>query len=134
MDSKKSRLNIDVDALADRKIKRRKKRDLNETVHYEINGKKLPIFTPEFLEENRIVEGELRKVRKVNNDFEEHNSVLLKYIESLRSECNQVCDELKFLENNRQALSASLKALREQARLELGLDVSVTSTCNNNSH
>jgi hypothetical protein len=123
MDSKKNRLNIDVDALAERKIKRRKKRDLNETVYYEINNKKVPVFTQEFLEENRIVDAELRKLRKVNNDFEEHNSVLIKYIENLHSACDQVCDELKDLEGFKESLVTHLEQLRTQAKQEYNLDL-----------
>lgn len=123
MDSKKNRLNIDVDALAERKIKRRKKRDLNEPVFYEINDKKVPIFTQEFLEENRIIEGELRKLRKVNNDFEEHNSVLIKYIENLHSACDQVCDELKDLESFKKSLTSHLDQLRTLAKQDYNLDL-----------
>uniref|UniRef100_A0A6G1SJW7 SWI/SNF-related matrix-associated actin-dependent regulator of chromatin subfamily E member 1-related n=1 Tax=Aceria tosichella TaxID=561515 RepID=A0A6G1SJW7_9ACAR len=123
MDSKKNRLNIDVDALADRKVKRRKKRDLNETVFYEINDKKVPVFTQDFLEQNRIVEGELRKLRKVNNDFEEHNSVLIKYIENLHSACDQVCDELKDLEGLKGSLKLHLDQLKTQAKQDYNLDL-----------
>lgn len=124
MDGKRRRLNIDVDALAERKIKRRKKRDLNEPVFYEINDKKVSVFTQEFLEENRVVDGELRKLRKVNNDYEEHNSVLLKYIENLHTACDQVCDELKDLNSVKESLMTQLDQLRTQAKQEYNLDLS----------
>jgi DNA-binding Lrp family transcriptional regulator len=123
MDLKKKRLNIDVEALAERKIKRRKKRDLNETVYYEINDKKVPIFTQEFLEENRIVEGELRKLRKVNNDFEEHNSVLMKYIDNLHSAYEQICDELEDLKGVKESLTTHLDQLKVQAKQDYNLDL-----------
>lgn len=121
---KRGILNIDVDNLANRRVKKRKKRDLNETIYYEINGKKVPVFTPEFLEENRINDGELRKLRKLNNDYEEHNSVLIKYIESLNLACDQVCDELKDLTKFRDSFSAQLNLLKieikEKHKISLG--------------
>lgn len=123
---KRSRLNIDVDDLANRRVKRRKKRDLNETIYYEINGKKVPIFTPEFLEENRIIEGELRKLRKLNNDYEEHNSVLIRYIESLNEACDQVCDELKELTQFKDSFSAQLNLLKTEVKEKYGLSLEDT--------
>lgn len=101
-----------MDDLVNKRVKKRNKRDLNETVFYEINDKRVPVFTPEFLEENRIIEGELRKLRKVNNDFEEHNSVLINYIESLTSACDQARDEMRDLEGFREALSREFESLK----------------------
>lgn len=109
---KKSRININVDDLVNKRVKKRNKRDLNETVFYEINDKRVPVFTAEFLEENRIIEGELRKLRKVNNDFEEHNSVLINYIESLTSACDQARDEMRDLEGFKEALSREFEFLK----------------------
>lgn len=113
---KRSRLKIDVEQLANRSVKRRKKRDLNETIYYEINDKKVPIFTPEFLEENRIIEGELRKLRKLNNDFEEHNSVLIKYIDSLNVSCDQISDELKELKDFKDSFVTQLTMLKAEIK------------------
>lgn len=110
----KNRLNIDVNNLANKRIKKRKKRDLNETIFYEINDKKVPIFTPEFLEENKLIEAELRRLRKLNNDFEEHNSVLIKYIDSLNTACDLVCEELKELTEFRDAFSEQLNLLESE--------------------
>lgn len=121
MEGQKNRLNINVDELANRRVKRRKKRDLNETVFYEINDKKVPVFTPEFLEENRIIEGELRKLRKLNNDFEEHNSVLIKYIENLNTACDQICEELEELSEFRDAFSSQLALLKSDVKEKYGI-------------
>lgn len=107
-----SRIKINVDELVNKRLKKRKKRDLNETVFYEINDKKVSVFTPEFLEENRLIEGELRKLRRENNDFEEHNSVLINYIESLTSACDQARDELQDLEGIKTTLSRELDRLQ----------------------
>lgn len=120
---KRNRLKIDVDNLAHRAVKKRKKRDLNETIFYEINGKKVPVFTPEFLEENRIVETELRQLRKLNNDFEEHNSVLIKYIESLSTSCDQISDELKELNEFREAFTTQLDQLKADIKANHGLSL-----------
>lgn len=123
---KRSRLNIDVDDLANKRVKRRKKRDLNETIYYEINGKKVPVFTPEFLEENRIIEGELRKLRKLNNDYDEHNSVLIKYIENLNRDCDQVYDEFKELTEFKESFSAQLSLLKTEVKEKHGLSLEDT--------
>lgn len=113
---RRNRLKLDVEDLANRRVKKRKKRDLNETIYYEINGKKVPVYTPEFLEENRIFDGELRKLRKLNNDYEEHNSVLIKYIDSLNTACDQICDELKELTNFRDSFSSQLDLLKSEIK------------------
>lgn len=113
---KRNRLKIDVEDLANRRVKKRKKRDLNETIFCEINGKKVSVFTPEFLEENKIFDGELRKLRKLNNDFEEHNSVLIKYIDSLKVACDQICDELKELTEFKDSFSSQLTLLKVEIK------------------
>lgn len=118
---KKNRLNIDVDNLANRRVKKRKKRDLNEPIYHEINGKKVSVFTPEFLEENRIIEGELRKLRKINNDFDEHNSVLIKYIDSLNASCDQTSEELEEISQLRDSLTIQLDLLETEIKNKYGL-------------
>lgn len=120
---KRNRLKIDVDGLANRAVKRRKKRDLNETIFYEINGKKVPVFTPEFLEENRLIETELRQLRKLNNDYEEHNSVLIKYIESLTTSCDQISDELKELNEFKDSFATQLDQLKAEVKDKFGLSL-----------
>lgn len=112
----RNRLKIDVDGLANKRVKRRKKRDLNETIFCEINGKKVPVFTPEFLEENKIIDGELRKLRKLNNDYEEHNSVLVNYIDNLKVSCDQVCNELNELTDFKNSFSSQLTSLKTEIK------------------
>lgn len=122
---KRNRLKIDVDSLANKNVKRRKKRNLNETIFYEINGKNVPVFTPEFLEENRIVETELRQLRKLNNDFEEHNSVLVNYIQSLSTSCDQISNELTDLNEFRDSLRTQLAQLKAEVKGKYGLSLKV---------
>lgn len=118
----RNRLRIDVDNLAKRpNPRRRNRRDLTETVYYEINNKKVPVFTPEFLEENRIIEGELRKLRKLNNDYEEHNSVLVRYIESLSTACDQICEEFDELTELKEVLSTQLNLLKASVKEKYGI-------------
>lgn len=112
----RNRLKIDVDGLVNRRVKRRKKRDLNETIFCEINGKKVPVFTPEFLEENKIIDGELRKLRKLNNDFDEHNSVLINYIDSLKVSCDQIYDELNELNEFKSSFLSQLTSLKAEIK------------------
>lgn len=116
MDIGKSRLNIDVESLAKKNVKRRKKRDLNQPVYYEINDKKVPVFSSEFLEANRVVDDELRKLRRLNNDFEEHNSVLTTYIDSLNTSCDQSSKEIKELTQTRDLLKIELDILKAEVK------------------
>ena len=63
-------------------------------------GSDIPIFTPEFLEHNKIRETELRKLRKLMTELEEQNAILSKHIEKmkaaeakLRSEMTQMSEK-----------------------------------------
>lgn len=107
---------IDVDNLASKAARRRKKRDLNEAVHFEIGEKKVSVFTPEFLEHNKNIESDLRKLRKLNNDYEEHNSVLIKYIESLTSSCDHLYNEVKELQEFIQEFKPLLQNLKSEVK------------------
>lgn len=127
---KRNRLNLNVDDLAKRTANRRKKRDLNETIYYEINNKKVPVFTAEFLNENKLIESELRKLRKLNNDYEEHNSVLIKYIENLNVACDQASEELQDLTEFRDNFSTLLANLKSEAKEKY--DLMKSNQCNPN--
>lgn len=124
-------MRIDVDNLAKRNVRRRNRRDLTETIFYEINNKKVPVFTSDFLEENRIIEGELRKLRKLNNDYEEHNSVLVRYIETLNNACDQICEELKELSEVKKALSTQLNLLKTNIKDKYGITLAKEDSITN---
>lgn len=124
-------MRIDVDNLAKRNVRRRNRRDLTETIFYEINNKKVPVFTLDFLEENRIIEGELRKLRKLNNDYEEHNSVLVRYIETLNNACDQICEELKELSEVKKALSTQLNLLKTNIKDKYGITLAKEDSITN---
>lgn len=107
---------------------------MNETIYYEISGKKVPVFTPEFLEENRLIEIELRKLRKLNNDFEEHNSVLMKYIEGLNTSCDRICIELKELNNFKEAFARELEMFKREIKEKYNLSLENDENHDENTH
>ncbi|MCV4796669.1 hypothetical protein OFB84_32590, partial [Escherichia coli] len=45
----------------------------------------VPIFTEEFLDQNKAREAELRRLRKMNVAFEEQNAVLQRHTQSMNS-------------------------------------------------
>lgn len=94
-------------------VEKRKKRNLNETIYHNINNNNVAVYTPEFLQQNKLMEGDLRRLRKTINDIEEHNSVLTYYIDSLTSSCDQAREETRDLEDLRSKLAVELKKLNE---------------------
>lgn len=102
------------------KGKRKKKRDLNQPIHFDINDKKVSVFTQEFLEENKLAEVELRKLRKLNNDYEEHNSVLVKYIENLSSGCEKICAEIEDVTQYKDSLTRKFNIWKSEVKDKFG--------------
>lgn len=121
--NKRVKRQLDVEELAIKRVKSRKKRDLNETIFFEFQDKKVPVFTQEFLEQNRLAEVELRKLRKLNNDYEEHNSVLVKYIENLSTACDQACEEVKELTQFRDSLASKLTIWKTEIKDKFGVSI-----------
>ncbi|XP_058065776.1 high mobility group protein 20A [Anopheles bellator] len=75
----------------------------------------IPIFTDDFLEHNRLIDSELRTLRKSNIDYEQQNSVLEKHVENmengiqkLESETGTLTARNKVLVNYLQKLRATL--------------------------
>lgn len=54
----------------------------------------LPIFTEHFLEHNKIIESELKLLRKNNVEIEQQNSVLMKHIENMENGVKKVEGEI----------------------------------------
>lgn len=82
----------------------------------------IPIFTDQFLEHNRQVEVELKKMRKLNLDYEHQNSVLEKHVENIQNGIGKLTNETntlveenqrlkRYLDNVRQKLSKALSGL-----------------------
>ncbi|XP_070494240.1 high mobility group protein 20A [Chironomus tepperi] len=59
----------------------------------------VPIFTDTFLEHNKIIESELKILRKNNVEIEQQNSVLMKHIENMQNGVSKV--ELEIAENRK---------------------------------
>lgn len=77
------------------------------------NGFDIPIFTEEFLDQNKAREAELRRLRKANVEFEEQNTVLQKHIANMYSAKERLEAELGQDEQRTQALQRHLLALKQ---------------------
>lgn len=73
----------------------------------------IPIFTEEFLNYNKARENELRKLRKVNTEFEEQNAILSKHIENMKKGIDKLEGERKEQQNEISALQRHLARLRQ---------------------
>ncbi|KAJ8278859.1 hypothetical protein COCON_G00059250 [Conger conger] len=72
----------------------------------------VPIFTEEFLDQNKARESELRRLRKANVEFEEQNAVLQKHIADMYSAKERLEAELGQDERRTQALHRHLQAFK----------------------
>lgn len=79
----------------------------------------IPIFTDQFLEHNRQMESELKKLRKLNTDTELQNSVLEKHVENVRNGITKASAEIDDLKSDNEKLSAYLTALRLKLATQL---------------
>ncbi|XP_035593537.1 SWI/SNF-related matrix-associated actin-dependent regulator of chromatin subfamily E member 1-related-like isoform X2 [Oncorhynchus keta] len=72
----------------------------------------VPIFTEEFLDQNKAREAELRRLRKANVEFEEQNAVMQKHISDMYSAKERLEAELGQDELRTQALHRHLLAIK----------------------
>ncbi|XP_037530719.1 SWI/SNF-related matrix-associated actin-dependent regulator of chromatin subfamily E member 1-related [Nematolebias whitei] len=72
----------------------------------------IPIFTEEFLDQNKAREAELRRLRKANVEFEEQNAVLQRHISDMNSAKERLEAELGQDEKRTQALHQHLQAIK----------------------
>ncbi|KAK7126864.1 hypothetical protein R3I94_018143 [Phoxinus phoxinus] len=73
----------------------------------------VPIFTEEFLDQNKAREAELRRLRKANVEFEEQNAVLQKHIADMFSAKERLEAELGQDELRTQALQRHLQVIKQ---------------------
>ncbi|XP_026784997.1 SWI/SNF-related matrix-associated actin-dependent regulator of chromatin subfamily E member 1-related isoform X1 [Pangasianodon hypophthalmus] len=73
----------------------------------------VPIFTEEFLDQNKAREAELRRLRKANVEFEEQNIILQKHIAEMFSAKERLEAELGQDELRTQALHRRLQAIKQ---------------------
>uniref|UniRef100_A0A674E2N5 High mobility group 20B n=1 Tax=Salmo trutta TaxID=8032 RepID=A0A674E2N5_SALTR len=91
--------------IQDKKVKRGES-------YYLSNRFDVPIFTEEFLDQNKAREAELRRLRKANVEFEEQNAVLQKHIADMYSAKERLEAELGQDELRTQALHRHLLAIK----------------------
>ncbi|CAN2389009.1 SWI SNF-related matrix-associated actin-dependent regulator of chromatin subfamily E member, partial [Pristimantis euphronides] len=73
----------------------------------------VPIFTEEFLDQNKVREAELRRLRKMNLEFEEQNSILQRHTESMNSAKERLEQELAQEERQTMILQQQLQTIRQ---------------------
>uniref|UniRef100_A0A671FZY4 SWI/SNF-related matrix-associated actin-dependent regulator of chromatin subfamily E member 1-related n=2 Tax=Rhinolophus ferrumequinum TaxID=59479 RepID=A0A671FZY4_RHIFE len=73
----------------------------------------VPIFTEEFLDQNKAREAELRRLRKMNVAFEEQNAVLQRHTQNMSSARERLEQELALEERRMLALQQQLQAVRQ---------------------
>ncbi|XP_039190689.1 SWI/SNF-related matrix-associated actin-dependent regulator of chromatin subfamily E member 1-related isoform X1 [Crotalus tigris] len=73
----------------------------------------VPIFTEEFLDQNKAREAELRRLRKMNTEFEEQNTILQKHTESMSCAKERLEQELALEERQTMALQQQLQTVRQ---------------------
>ncbi|XP_061191077.1 high mobility group protein 20A-like [Saccostrea echinata] len=72
----------------------------------------IPIFTEEFLDHNKVREGELRQMRKQTTELEEQNAILSKHIESMKHAIEKLEIEAVQQRSTNMALQGHLDTLR----------------------
>ncbi|XP_053702577.1 SWI/SNF-related matrix-associated actin-dependent regulator of chromatin subfamily E member 1-related isoform X2 [Synchiropus splendidus] len=72
----------------------------------------IPIFTEEFLDQNKAREAELRRLRKANIEFEEQNAVLQRHIKDMYNAKERMEAELGQDEKRTQALQQHLLTIK----------------------
>uniref|UniRef100_A0A182RXD4 HMG box domain-containing protein n=1 Tax=Anopheles funestus TaxID=62324 RepID=A0A182RXD4_ANOFN len=72
----------------------------------------IPIFTEDFLDHNKVVDSELRTLRKSNIDYEQQNSVLEKHVENMENGIQKLDSETSSLEARNAVLESYLLKLR----------------------
>lgn len=79
----------------------------------------IPIFTDKFLEHNRQVETELKRVRKMNTDYEQQNAVLEKHVENVQAGISKTNAQIKDLKEENEKLESYLNTLRQKLAMQL---------------
>ena len=92
------------------------------TTHKSLTGPKImvegkvtiPIFNPEFLAYSRSKESDLRRLRKINTDLEQQNSVLSKQIDSMKVATDKLKTEISQQDEEVVALQFYVDKLRQR--------------------
>lgn len=89
----------------------------------------IPIFTDKFLEHNRQLETELKKIRKLNTDYEQQNAVLEKHVENVRAGISKTNNEITDIRSENDRLASYLEMLRKKLATQLR-NLSIPSEAN----
>uniref|UniRef100_A0A8C5M2Z7 GIPC PDZ domain containing family member 3 n=1 Tax=Leptobrachium leishanense TaxID=445787 RepID=A0A8C5M2Z7_9ANUR len=73
----------------------------------------VPIFTEEFLDQNKVREAELRRLRKINMEFEEQNAILQRHTENMNTAKERLEQELAQEERQTMVLQQQLQTVRQ---------------------
>lgn len=87
---------------------------VNKTLPQRTGEYDIPIFTEEFLDNNKAVDSELRMLRKSNTDYEQQNSVLEKHVENMTNGVKKLQDEKTALRSSNDVLQVYIDRLREK--------------------
>lgn len=79
----------------------------------------IPIFTDKFLEHNRQMETELKKIRKMNTDYEQQNAVLEKHVENVKAGITKTNTQIDELRQENDKLAFYLEKLRLKLATQL---------------
>lgn len=83
----------------------------------------IPIFTEDFLDHNKVVDFELRMLRKSNTDYELQNSVLERHVENMSNGVDKLRSEGAEMERTNDALQAYLDGLQAKLVAALGAPI-----------
>lgn len=72
----------------------------------------IPIFTDEFLEHNKVIDSELRLLRKSNTDYEQQNAVLEKHVENMQNGIDKLESEIVVIRENNTMLETYIDKLK----------------------
>lgn len=79
-----------------------------------VTSGEIPIFTDQFLEHNRQIDAELKKLRKLNTDYEHQNSVLEKHVENMQNGIGKLTNETNDLVEENKRLQRYLDVVRQK--------------------
>lgn len=74
----------------------------------------IPIFTDEFLEHNKVIDSELRLLRKSNTDYEQQNAVLEKHVENMQNGIDKLESEIVAIRENNTMLESYIDKLKRK--------------------
>lgn len=78
-----------------------------------VPGSNTPIFSEQFLEHNREMEVQLRKLRQSNSSLEEESALLSRHVENMKSSVEKIQNEVTKQQTRNDSLKDNLSSLRE---------------------